>query len=136
MNYDVANRDASLPKLIEYVRLPLLPRDYLIERVETEPLIKRSFACKDFLIEALKYHLVPRFQRSYIQSPRTRSRAPVGFPKVLYVVGGQAPKAIRRYVVNFMFYCLLVFFVWNEIEMKRFEVTTGAVASIYMHCYK
>eukprot|EP00112_Aurelia_sp_Birch-Aquarium-sp1_P005308 Seg160.4 transcript_id=Seg160.4/GoldUCD/mRNA.D3Y31 product="Kelch-like protein 3" protein_id=Seg160.4/GoldUCD/D3Y31 len=95
VNYDVANRDSSLPKLIEYVRLPLLPRDYLIERVETEPLIKRSFACKDFLIEALKYHLVPRFQRSYIQSPRTRSRAPFGFPKVLYVVGGQAPKAIR-----------------------------------------
>ena len=82
---------------MEYVRLPLLPRDYLIERVETEPLIKRSFACKDFLIEALKYHLVPRFQRNFIQSPRTRSRLPIGFPKVLYVVGGQAPKAIRRY---------------------------------------
>jgi len=95
VNYDVANREASLPKLMEYVRLPLLPRDYLIERVETEPLIKRSFACKDFLIEALKYHLVPRFQRNFIQSPRTRSRLPIGFPKVLYVVGGQAPKAIR-----------------------------------------
>eukprot|EP00795_Rhopilema_esculentum_P013098 gene13098-3885_t len=95
VNYDIAKRESSLPKLMEYVRLPLLPRDYLIERVETEPLIKRSFACKDFLIEALKYHLVPRFQRNFIQSPRTRTRAPIGFPKVLYVVGGQAPKAIR-----------------------------------------
>ena len=102
VNYDIANRESSLPKLMEYVRLPLLPRDYLIERVETEPLIKRSFACKDFLIEALKYHLVPRFQRNFIQSPRTRTRAPIGFPKVLYVVGGQAPKAIRRYVYFYL----------------------------------
>ncbi len=99
MNYDKPQREPFLPKLMEHVRLPLLTREYLIERVETESLIKRSFACKDFLIEAMKYHLVPRFQRNFIQSTRTKSRAPVGFPKVLYVVGGQAPKAIRRLVL-------------------------------------
>ena len=96
VNYDRAQRENYLPELMEHVRLPLLSRDYLVERVETEPLIKRSFACKDYLIEAMKYHLVPRSQRMMIQTPRTRTRTPVGLPKVVYVVGGQAPKAIRR----------------------------------------
>ena len=95
VNYQPQQREQYLPELMQHVRLPLLSRDYLVERVETEPLIKRSFACKDYLIEAMKYHLLPRNQRMNIQTPRTRSRTP-GMPKTLYVVGGQAPKAIRR----------------------------------------
>jgi len=94
VNYQPQQREQYLPELMQHVRLPLLSRDYLVERVETEPLIKRSFACKDYLIEAMKYHLLPRNQRMNIQTPRTRSRTP-GMPKTLYVVGGQAPKAIR-----------------------------------------
>lgn len=82
---------------MQHVRLPLLSRDYLVDRVETEPLIRQCSTCKDFLIEAMKYHLLPRPQRMLLQTPRTKSRTP-GRPKILYVVGGQAPKAIRRYV--------------------------------------
>ena len=50
---------------------------------------------KDFLIEALKYHLLKGEQKSLFKSPRTKPRQPRGLPKVLLVVGGQAPKAIR-----------------------------------------
>jgi len=81
---------------MEHVRLPLLSREYLVSRVETEPMIKNNIACKDFLIEALKYHLLNSDQRSLLQTPRTRPRTPIGLPKVMFVVGGQAPKAIRR----------------------------------------
>jgi kelch-like protein 2/3 len=75
------------------------------------------FSGKDFLIEALKYHLLKGEQKIMFKSPRIKPRQPVGLPKVLLhiirllpqetslnlsfifqvmlVVGGQAPKAIR-----------------------------------------
>lgn len=85
-------------------------------------MIKNNNTCKDFLIEALKYHLLPADQRHLIKTDRTRPRTPVSIPKVpeyaqahirtpllrarfangdcarvqvMIVVGGQAPKAIR-----------------------------------------
>ena len=93
---DPEHRQECLAQLMEHVRLPLLSREYLVSRVETESLIKNNVACKDFLIEALKYHLLTNDQRSLLQTPRTRPRTPIGLPKVMFVVGGQAPKAIRR----------------------------------------
>ncbi|XP_075337948.1 kelch-like protein 3 isoform X2 [Odontesthes bonariensis] len=84
-----------MPKLMEHVRLPLLSRDYLVQIVEEEALIKNNNTCKDFLIEAMKYHLLPADQRHLIKTDRTRPRTPVSIPKVMIVVGGQAPKAIR-----------------------------------------
>ena len=47
-----------MPVLVEHVRLPLLSQDYLIQRVETEPLLKADSSCKDFIIEAMKFHLL------------------------------------------------------------------------------
>uniref|UniRef100_A0A8C8J355 Kelch-like protein 3 n=1 Tax=Oncorhynchus tshawytscha TaxID=74940 RepID=A0A8C8J355_ONCTS len=92
------NKEARLehmPKLMEHVRLPLLSRDYLVQIVEEEALIKNNNICKDFLIEAMKYHLLPSDQRHLIKTDRTRPRTPISLPKVMIVVGGQAPKAIR-----------------------------------------
>ena len=96
VNHDPEHRQDCLAQLMEHVRLPLLSREYLVSRVETEALVKNNNMCKDFLIEAMKYHLLTNDQRSSVQSPRTRPRTPIGLPKVMYVVGGQAPKAIRR----------------------------------------
>lgn len=95
VNGDLANREQYLAELMEYVRLPLLSQDYLIQRVEEEPLLKQDAQCKDYLIEAMKYHLLKGEQKALFKSPRTKPRQPVGLPKVLLVVGGQAPKAIR-----------------------------------------
>ncbi|XP_071483433.1 kelch-like protein 3 [Diadema setosum] len=92
---DEANRSDYMPQLVEYVRLPLLPKEYLIQRVDKEPLIKSNSSCKDFLIEAMKYHLLHKEERSRMKNPRTRKRTPIGLPKLMLVVGGQAPKAIR-----------------------------------------
>lgn len=93
----------------------------LFQIVEEEALIKNNNTCKDFLIEAMKYHLLPADQRHLIKTDRTRPRTPISIPKVdkhinvsqaetvlsysfhldsvcfqvMIVVGGQAPKAIR-----------------------------------------
>ncbi|XP_005991519.1 kelch-like protein 3 [Latimeria chalumnae] len=95
IKYDKEARLEHMAKLMEYVRLPLLPREYLVQTVEEETLIKNNNTCKDFLIEAMKYHLLPLDQRQLIKNPRTKPRTPVSLPKIMIVVGGQAPKAIR-----------------------------------------
>ncbi|KAL4640376.1 kelch-like protein 2 isoform X1 [Arapaima gigas] len=95
VSHDKDVRQEHMAHLMEHVRLPLLSREYLVQRVEEESLVKNSSACKDYLIEAMKYHLLPADQRSMMKTIRTRMRTPVSYPKVMMVVGGQAPKAIR-----------------------------------------
>lgn len=95
VHHDLENRQMHLAELMEHVRLPLLSQEYLVQRVEEEPLLKANLQCKDYLIEALKYHLLKGEQKILFKTPRTKPRQPVGLPKVLLVVGGQAPKAIR-----------------------------------------
>ncbi|XP_069349826.1 kelch-like protein 2 isoform X6 [Eulemur rufifrons] len=95
VSHDKDVRQEFMARLMEHVRLPLLPREYLVQRVEEESLVKNSSACKDFLIEAMKYHLLPTEQRVLMKSVRTRLRTPMNLPKLMVVVGGQAPKAIR-----------------------------------------
>ncbi|KAF3852462.1 hypothetical protein F7725_005817 [Dissostichus mawsoni] len=95
VNHDKDVRQEHLAHLMEHVRMPLLSREYLVQRVEEESLIKNSSACKDYLIEAMKYHLLPADQRALMKTARTRMRTPACCPKVMVVVGGQAPKAIR-----------------------------------------
>ncbi|KAG7205534.1 hypothetical protein KM043_007512 [Ampulex compressa] len=95
VHHELDSRQAHLAQLMEHVRFPLLSQEYLVQRVEEEPLLKANLQCKDFLIEALKYHLLKGEQKLLFKTPRTKPRQPRGLPKVLLVVGGQAPKAIR-----------------------------------------
>ncbi|KAI4455983.1 kelch protein [Holotrichia oblita] len=95
VQHDLKHRQEHLSALMEHVRLPLMSQEYLVQRVEEEPLLKADLQCKDFIIEALKYHLLKGDLKTCIKTPRTKPRQPVGLPKVLLVVGGQAPKAIR-----------------------------------------
>jgi kelch-like protein 2/3 len=89
------SRHDLISRLMEHVRLPLLSQDFLVQRVEEEPLVKNNNVCKDYLIEALKYHLLRPEQKLLYITPRTKLRSPAGLPKMMLVVGGQAPKAIR-----------------------------------------
>ena len=45
---------------MEHVRFPLLSREYLVQRVDNtgDDLFNRHPVCKDYVIEALKYHLL------------------------------------------------------------------------------
>ncbi len=113
VKHDIETRGAFLPRLMEHVRLPLLSRDYLLKRVDGEGLFQAHPDCKDYIIEALKYHLANGQQSligthpssmaqpesadltSVFSSHRTRPRQPIGLPKVILSIGGQAPKAVR-----------------------------------------
>lgn len=79
---DLKNRQGHLSALMEHVRLPLMSQEYLVQRVEEEPLLKADLQCKDFIIEALKYHLLKGDLKTCIKTPRTKPRQPVGLPKV------------------------------------------------------
>ena len=57
VKHDMENRGSVLPMLMEHVRLPLLSKDYLLKKVDSEGLFQAHPECKDFIIEALKFHL-------------------------------------------------------------------------------
>lgn len=92
-------RKEHLPDLLEHVRMPLLSKDYLVEKVNEHTLMKNADGkCKDLLLEAMSYHLMSSEHKTKkaLNSIRTRPRIPMGLPKTLIIVGGQAPKAIKK----------------------------------------
>lgn len=97
IQFDPNSRQQHLGDLMQNVRLPLLSQEYILQRVEKEPLLGGDIRCKDLIIEALKYHLLKNEQKLVFSfnTIRTIPRRPIGRPKVLLVIGGQAPKAIR-----------------------------------------
>lgn len=46
VNHDLEKRKEYLAELMEHVRLPLLSQEYLVQRVEEEPLLKTNLQCK------------------------------------------------------------------------------------------
>ncbi|XP_076966164.1 kelch-like protein 17 isoform X2 [Callospermophilus lateralis] len=85
---------ALLPQLMKCVRLPLLSRDFLLGHVDAESLVRHHPDCKDLLIEALKFHLLPE-QRGVLGTSRTRPRRCEGAGPVLFAVGGGSLFAIH-----------------------------------------
>lgn len=45
VHHDLENRQLHLAELMEHVRLPLLSQEYLVQRVEEEPLLKANLQC-------------------------------------------------------------------------------------------
>nr|XP_013049730.2 kelch-like protein 17 isoform X5 [Anser cygnoides] len=86
VKHDVDSRRQHVPRLMKCVRLPLLSRDFLMSNVDTELLVRHHSECKDLLIEALKYHLMPE-QRGVLSNSRTRPRRCEGASTVLFAVG-------------------------------------------------
>ncbi|XP_072101394.1 kelch-like protein 17 isoform X4 [Mobula birostris] len=94
VKHDVDSRRQHVPRLMKCVRLPLLTRDFLMSNVDTELLVRHHSECKDLLIEALKYHLMPE-QRGVLSNTRTRPRHCEGASPVLFAVGGGSLFAIH-----------------------------------------
>lgn len=64
----------SLPILMEHVRLSLAPQEYISIKVVEEPLLKNNTKCKDFVIEALNFHILKKHQ--HITIPQTIRNSP------------------------------------------------------------
>ncbi|XP_054268588.1 kelch-like protein 17 [Macrosteles quadrilineatus] len=94
VKHDVAERVQNIAKLLRHVRLPLMSRDFLMTAVDSEALVRESSECKELLLEAMKYHLLPE-QRSALASERTSERRPEGIKPYIFAVGGGSLFAIH-----------------------------------------
>ncbi|XP_069935537.1 kelch-like protein 17 isoform X2 [Oryctolagus cuniculus] len=94
VKHDVDARRQHVPRLMKCVRLPLLSRDFLLGHVDAESLVRHHPDCKDLIIEALKFHLLPE-QRGVLGTSRTRPRRCEGAGPVLFAVGGGSLFAIH-----------------------------------------
>ncbi|KAL9915483.1 kelch-like protein 17 isoform X1 [Glossina fuscipes] len=95
IKHDLDERQNHIAELMSHVRLPLVSRDFLMTCVETEPLIRDDAQCKELLLEAMKYHLLPE-QRSLMSSQRTQERRPEGMRPYIFAVGGGSLFAIHN----------------------------------------
>lgn len=85
---DLFKRRGYLPKLLSNIKLPLMPLSYLMDCVETEELLKKSFECRDLLDEAKHYqmsltNLVLEVKVTERMKPRK------SYAGVLFCVGGR-----------------------------------------------
>lgn len=95
--YDCENRKKHLPELLANVRLPLLSTQYLLDQVEPCPLLRDILPCRELIIEAMKYQLMPDRQLQAI-TPRTKPRlSTVG---KLFAVGGMSLTYLTFFAFN------------------------------------
>ncbi|XP_003746812.1 kelch-like protein 17 [Galendromus occidentalis] len=87
-------RICELGRLLKQCRLPRLPRNFLMNEVAENPLVKESDASKDLLIDAMKYHLMPD-KRTEMRSAKTTIRTPYGLSPYILAVGGGSLFAIH-----------------------------------------
>ena len=84
--HDEDNRNKFLPRLLGLVRLPLLSPEFLVDKVEMSALFRDIGPCRELIMEAMKYQLLP-IRHFQLQNSRTSPRkSTVG---KLFVVGGQ-----------------------------------------------
>ncbi|XP_041130672.1 kelch-like protein 5 isoform X2 [Polyodon spathula] len=84
VQHKMESRQKELPKLLPFIRLPLLAPQFLAD-MENNSLFRDDIECHKLIMEAMKYHLLPE-RRSLLQSPRTKPRkSTVG---MMFAVGG------------------------------------------------
>lgn len=101
VNHNEENRRKDLGDLLRTIRLPLLSPEFIIDKIENNPLFVSDDLCRKLVIEALTYHLLP-LQQPLLQSIRTRPRkSTVG---TMYVIGGYSTSSgltsIEKYNVR------------------------------------
>ena len=94
VKHDPGLRKQYVYKLLKHVRLPLISRQFLMTHVDSEPLVRENSECKELLLEAMRYHLLPE-QRTSLVSYRTTQRQPEGAKPYLFAVGGGSLFAIH-----------------------------------------
>lgn len=94
VKHDKEQRLQYLPDLIQHIRYEFLSSNYVLKNISEEEVLNSHPGCKDFIIAALKYHLMSPSDRASLGG-RHVSRVRIGGPQSVVVVGGQAPKAIK-----------------------------------------
>ena len=107
--HDINNRINKLPGLMRFVRMPLISKRYLLNRIDSDNLIRSNMTCRDLLDEAKNYHLLPE-QRAQLRTDRMKPRkSMVG---TLFAVGGkEAGETISNTVECYRFDFYLYMYV-------------------------
>ena len=82
-----SERAEHFPKLLDHVHLPRMSIGFLMQEVDSEPLVKQSLHCRDLLDEAKRFHLL-KDERD-IRSSNIRLIPRKSTVGTLYAVGGK-----------------------------------------------
>ena len=85
--FDKEARKEHTQNLFEYLRLPLLGSEYLLQEVEPMELVVDNQRCRDIVKEAISYQMLPS-RRPDFNSPRVVFRRYANMEEVLVVIGG------------------------------------------------
>ncbi len=87
VKHDEKSRARFFAELLQYLRVPLLTRKFLIDILAKEDLVMVNPECRRFLLEALDYHLVPERR----EQGRTQQACPrESVLKNILVIGGES----------------------------------------------
>lgn len=87
IHHDLRIRKAYFPELLGLIRLPLVSPYYLVDVVEQEELMLEHPSCKELLLEAQHFHMLPD-RRSSLGNARTKPRNYERFHEMLIAIGG------------------------------------------------
>ena len=88
--YDRRERGVHFAKLLQHVRLALLPPSALMDHVERQQLVQRSPTAKEMVLEALRFNSAQdENTRKTLSSPRTLPRTWSTLVDVILIVGGK-----------------------------------------------
>ncbi|WKX93991.1 hypothetical protein Q1695_011337 [Nippostrongylus brasiliensis] len=82
-----SSRRASLPNVLVGVRLPLISREFLLDRVYTEPMIRESSACM-VMLGNIFHNMLSKNKTSDIPESWYRRRQ-TPHPKMIMIAGGE-----------------------------------------------
>ena len=132
LKYDLKSREKYLPDLLCQVRLPLLPSDYLIQRIETEDIVTSNLSCRDLIDEAKNHKLSPHLVKVNFRSQPRKSTA-----GVLFSVGGRGKSGNPLQCIECYDWCHNWWFKVAEVSTPRRHVavtsTNGKVYAIGGH---
>lgn len=97
VKHDLDNRLVNLEELMEHIRFPLMTRKFLMDTAAREELIMGSATCREFVLEAIDYHLNPE-RRAMNRISRTIPRERLS--RLLYVVGGEGKAETEIVMAN------------------------------------
>lgn len=86
IRHDLNSRVSKLPLLIRFIRMPLIRRDYLVDIIGSDSLIRSNLTCRDMLDEAKNCYLKPD-QGARFRSDRMKPRKAMA--GTLFAVGGK-----------------------------------------------
>ncbi|KAE9531955.1 hypothetical protein AGLY_010157 [Aphis glycines] len=96
VKHELNQRKHLLPNLMEHVRLPLVSKEYLLENVVDEPLLKNDPKCKDYVFKSLHFNLIKSVNSFSI--PKTVWSKPRQVQKIFLISSGS--KSEKKYITN------------------------------------